>query len=118
MQGWTPPNRTVDWDISQADNFRDGGVSWTSRRWPRRGRAMRSDRKSQAHVAWLGWADTAPAHPDSIAEFPSQLACELPRCFPAPICRRLHAQPEDEETPHHPPLNSIQPTPHYVRGVG
>jgi hypothetical protein len=39
---------TVDWDISQADDFRMRGGSWTSKRTLERGRATRSDHKSLA----------------------------------------------------------------------
>src|SRR6185312_11744191 len=42
------PRSTVDWDTSQADDFRDGGVSWVSDGACRSGRAPRSDRKSLA----------------------------------------------------------------------
>ena len=41
------PRITVDWDTSQADDFRTRGVSWTIKRTSlERGRATRSDRKS------------------------------------------------------------------------
>src|SRR5260221_5796704 len=43
------PRVTVDWDISQADDFRTRGVPWKIKRTSlERGRARRSDRKSLA----------------------------------------------------------------------
>ena len=43
------PRSTVDWDTSQADDFRTRGGSWTIKRTSlERGRALRSDRKSLA----------------------------------------------------------------------
>jgi len=43
------PRITVDWDTSQADDFRARGVPWTIKRTSlERGRATRSDRKSLA----------------------------------------------------------------------
>jgi hypothetical protein len=48
-QGQPLPRTTVDWDTSQADDFRTRGVPWTIKRTLlERGRALRSDRKSLA----------------------------------------------------------------------
>src|SRR5260221_6327319 len=47
--GSVVPRVTVDWDISQADQFRTRGVPWKIKRTSlERGRARRSDRKSLA----------------------------------------------------------------------
>ena len=49
QQGLRVPRVTVDWDISQADDFRTRGVPWKIKRTSlERGRARRSDRKSLA----------------------------------------------------------------------
>ncbi|MCA1836983.1 MAG: hypothetical protein LC721_11915, partial [Actinobacteria bacterium] len=43
------PRITVDWDTSQADDFRTRGVPWTMKRTTlERGRVTRSDRESLA----------------------------------------------------------------------
>ncbi len=42
------PRSTVDWDTSQADDFRDRGARWTRIRRRESDRALRSDRKSLA----------------------------------------------------------------------
>src|SRR5437588_8266955 len=43
------PRTTVDWDTSQADDFRTRGVPWTIKRTLlERGRALRSDRNGLA----------------------------------------------------------------------
>ena len=42
------PRPTVDWDTSQADDFRERGGSWTRTRTLEGGRAARSDRTSPA----------------------------------------------------------------------
>jgi hypothetical protein len=43
---FTVPRTTVDWDTSQADDFRTRGVPWTIKRTLERGRVTRSDRES------------------------------------------------------------------------
>ena len=74
------PRRTVDWDTSQADDFRDGGVSWTSRGLPRGGRAARSDRKSLAQRRPAG-RQTEDRGADHRILHPSQESKEC--CSPA-----------------------------------
>ena len=57
------PRSTVDWDTSQADDFRTRGGSWTIKSTSlERGRALRSDRKSLAQrrsAAVAGCHDSA-----------------------------------------------------------
>jgi hypothetical protein len=40
---WQQPDRAIDWDISQADDLREGGASWRSRRMGDCGQAARND---------------------------------------------------------------------------